>query len=240
MVIAVLVFLFIPKVIKIPENTGIQKSFASIFSRVIRNKQIILSGFMGGFMYLPVSVFSELWAIPFFMTKYGVDNETASFASSILFIGFAMGSIPVAIVAKKVNGYVKTIRFSIVSVALLFIPLIYVRNIYLSFGIVFLIGVLTAAEVLVFTCAKNNESPKNSGTAIALSNGLVMLVGSIFQPVLGVLLDVFWTGKISEHGLRIYEISSYQKAILTLPICLVAAYVLSIFTKETMGMEQDK
>lgn len=233
-VIAISIFLLIPKVLKIPESTDIHKSFSSILRKVVKNKQIILSGFMGGFMYLPISVFSELWAIPFFMTKYNVSNEIASFSSSILFIGFALGSIPVALVAKKVNGYMKTIRFSIVSVALLFIPLIYVQSIGVSFVLVFLIGILTAAEVLVFTCAKNNEPSKNAGTAIAFANGLIMLVGSVFQPVLGFLLDVFWTGGLLHGGVRLYEISCYQKAILTLPICLVVAYILSIFVKETI------
>jgi sugar phosphate permease len=173
------------------------------------------------------------------MEKYNVTNETASLASSILFIGFALGSIPIAVIAKKVNGYVKTIKFSIVAVALLFVPLIYVHNMVLSFAIVFLMGILTAAEVMIFTCAKNNESPKNSGTAIAFANGLVMLAGSIFQPLLGLLLDFFWTGKLSAEGIRLYETSCYQKAILALPICLVIAFGLSIFMKETIQMEND-
>lgn len=237
LIIATLTFLFIPKVIKIPHDKNIQKSFGSIFNKVIKNKQIILAGMVGGFMYLPISVFSELWAVPFFMTKYNVTNEIASFASSILFIGFAIGSIPIAIIAKKINGYVKTIKFSIVATAALFIPLIYIQNMALSFAIVFLMGLLTAAEVMIFTCAKNCESPKNSGTAIAFANGLVMLAGSIFQPLLGLLLDIFWTGKLSEQGIRLYEISCYQKAVATLPICLIVAFVLSIFMKETIQME---
>ncbi|MDR1333773.1 MAG: MFS transporter [Holosporaceae bacterium] len=237
MLIAIAAFVFIPKVIKIPENESVHNSFMSIFRKVIVNKQIILSGIVGGFMYLAVSAFSELWAIPFFMTKYNIDNETASLAPSMLFIGFAIGSIPIAIIAKKLNGYMKTIRIAIVSMGLLFIPLIYVDNMKISFLIVFLLGILTAAEVLVFTCARNNELPQNAGTAIAFSNGLVMLAGSIFQPVLGTMLDFFWTGGISAQGIRIYDISCYQKAMLALPICLVVAYLLSLFVKETINLE---
>jgi MFS family permease len=237
-IIALLAFLIIPKVVKISENAHPRDRFSPVLAKLLKNKQIILAGLVGGFMYLPISAFSELWAIPFFMANYNINNETASFAASTLFVGFALGSIPVAMVARKVNGYMKTIRFSIIGVALLFIPLIYVRNIYLSFAIVFLMGILTNGEVLVFTCAKNNESPSNAGAAIALSNGLIMFAGLIFQPVLGILLDLFWTGTTSEHGLRLYEISCYQKAILTLPICLVIAYILSLFMRETMELEK--
>jgi fucose permease len=236
-VLLVAAFCIIPKRMKAFDG-GSTHSFKSIFMKVVKNRQIILSGLVGGFMYLPISVFSELWAIPFFMTKYNINNETASIGSSILFVGFAIGSIAMAIIAKKINGYVKTIRFSSICVALLFIPLIYVDNIYLSFFTVFLIGIFTGAQVMIFTCAKNNESEKNSGTTVAFANFLVMLAGSIFQPVLGVLLDIFWTGKFSHDGTRLYEIVSYQKAIITLPICLVAAYILSIFIKETIHKEE--
>jgi predicted MFS family arabinose efflux permease len=238
LIITIAVFLFIPESIKIRGEDS--ESFRKILNKVIKNKQVKLAGLIGGFMYLPISVFSELWAIPFFMTKYGINNETASIATAILFAGFAVGSIPVAIIAKKVNGYVKTIRFSSLCVALLFIPLIYVESFHWSLVTVFFIGLLTAGEVLIFTCAKNNESPGNAGTAIALANGLVMLAGSVFQPALGILLDFFRNGKVAENGLPIYEISCYRKAIMTLPICLIIALLLSIFAKETVQIEKEK
>lgn len=237
LVLMVLAFILIPRVIKTYED-GHHNSFKVVFYKVIGNKQIILSGLVGGFMYLSISAFSELWAVPFFMVKYGIDNETAAMAQSVLFIGFAVGSIPVALIAKKIKSYMKTIRFSIISVAFLFIPLIYVDNIYFSFSVTFFIGVLTAAEVIIFTCAKNNESEDNAGTAIAFANALIMLIGAIFQPLLGILLDLFWSGEMSIYGVRIYEISAYQKSMLTLPICLMIAYILSIFINETMQNEQ--
>lgn len=232
-VIAIFAFSFIPKTLKSSSSDEYgHKTFKEIFWKVIKNKQIILIGLVGGFMYLPISAFSELWAVPFFMSKYNVDNETASLASAILFIGFAIGSVPVAIVAKKINSYIKTIQLSIIAVALLFVPLVYIDDMKVSFAIVFMIGIFTAGELLTFTCAKINESEDHSGTAIAFANALIMLAGSIFQPVLGMMLDFFWTGKISADGVRIYDICAYQKAMLTLPICLGIALLLSMFFKE--------
>ncbi|MDR1551758.1 MAG: MFS transporter [Holosporaceae bacterium] len=243
--IAIVAFTFIPKTMQLVDHNSVSRSFSAIFKQVMRNRQIILVGLVGGFMYLPVSAFSELWAVPFFSAEDSFsgasmpNNEIAALASSMLFIGFAVGSVPVAMLAKKVGGYMKIIRVAIIAVALLFIPLIYVKSMLLSFLIMFVIGLLTAAEVLVFTCAKNNESAKNSGTAIAFANGLLMLVGAVFQPVLGMLLDVFWAGECSVNGAPIYSQECYQKAILTLPICLILAYGLSLFVRETMHMEKE-
>jgi MFS family permease len=111
----------------------------------------------------------------------------------------------------------------------------------MSFALVFMIGVFTGAEVITFTCAKNNESLANTGTAVAFANALIMLAGMIFQPLFGLLLDTFWTGSLaSGTGVRIYEFSCYQKAILmTIPTCLVVAYLLSLFIRETIHEEKN-
>jgi MFS family permease len=239
-VIAIAAFLLIPKNMSVPKSADSREPFGATFGKILKNKQIILIGIIGGFMYLPVSVFAELWAVPFFMAKCGINNETASFASATSFIGFAIGSVPIAMIAKKLNGYMKTIRLTIISVAALFIPLVYVQDMTASFIVVFLIGFATAGEVLIFTCAKNNESLENSGSAVAFANCFVMLVGAIFQPALGVLLDVFWTGTTAANGLRVYEIAAYQKAMLVLPICLIVAYAMSFWVNETLESERDK
>ncbi|MDR3151731.1 MAG: MFS transporter, partial [Holosporaceae bacterium] len=86
--IALLVFLVVPKTVTMQKKTRDYRAFLSTFAGVIKNKQIILLGLVGGCMYLPISVFSELWAVPFFMTKYNMSSETASLASSMIFIGF--------------------------------------------------------------------------------------------------------------------------------------------------------
>jgi MFS family permease len=56
------------------------------------NKQVWLAGIIGGFMYLPISAFTELWAIPFLISSYEVNNEFASSMSVMLVIGMAFGS----------------------------------------------------------------------------------------------------------------------------------------------------
>jgi predicted MFS family arabinose efflux permease len=136
-VIAMLVMVIVPKSMRgdgdrLRDRHAAQSNWHSLLvslKRILRNKQVILSGLVGGSMYLPVSVFSELWAIPFFMTKYNIDNEIASWATLILFVGFALESIPVVMVVRKLNGYVKTISFSIFCVAPLFVALVYIHTI---------------------------------------------------------------------------------------------------------------
>ena len=240
MIIVTLIFLFVPKTIATSPKMRHEESVVQSVFKLFKNSQIILCGIVAGLMYLPISAFSELWAIPFFMTKYSVNNETASLASAILFVGVAVGSLVFAIFARKIRSYMKTIKLGAFGTGMMFIVLLYFSaNLYVAFSVVFLIGLFTGTQVINFTCAKNNSQKEVAGTTIALTNCIVMLIGSIFQPALGFILDAFWNGKISESGIRIYDVSCYDHAILTLPVCLLIAFVCTLFIKETINTEYE-
>lgn len=240
LIIVAAIFIFIPKNISTPVKNKVNASIIQPLIGLLKNSQILLSGVIASFMYLPVSAFAELWAVPFFMSKYGINNEKASIASAIIFVGVALGSVLLAIFARKIKSYMKTIQIASIGTAFLFVPLIFTScGIYVSFIIVFLIGFLTGAQPISFTCAKNNASDEVSGTTLALTNCIVMLIGSIFQPLLGVLLDVFWNGKIGENGVRIYDSMCYRNAMLIIPAGLILSYLLSLFVKETIHIEND-
>ncbi len=240
-VIFILICIFIPKNLQTMDIK--RKRPESIINNVLklaRNPQVVLSGVVAAFMYLPIDAFAELWAVPFFMEKYGINNEQASFASAIIFIGVALGSVILAIFARKIKSYMKTIRISTILTALLFVILVFSsKNINVAFITVFIIGFLTGAQPISFTCAKNSVPQEISGTTLALTNCIVMLIGSIFQPLLGVLLDYFWEGKVNDSGLRIYDINCYKYAILIIPACLILTYFISFFVKETIQLEDE-
>jgi MFS family permease len=238
LVVTALILIVVPRRINGKHCESKNVSIASAFKRIITNRQVILSGIISGFMYLPISAFSELWAVPFFMKKYDITNDAASVASAILFVGVSMGSIVCALVARTLQSYTKTIKISIIYIVFLFVPLVLCDvGLYTSFILVFLVGFATGAQVLTFACAKNSVSAELTGTTLAVTNALVMFVGAIFQPVLGVLLDFFWSGQYDDKGIRLYEISCFQKTLLVLPLFLLVALVLSFFIKETMPLE---
>ena len=241
-VIVALIFILVPKemgekpVVKAPQYQSI---FGNI-AKLLKNSQVVLSGVVAGFMYLPIDAFAELWAVPFFMSKYNIGNEKASLASAIIFIGVAIGSVAMAVFARKIGSYLKTIRVASLLTAAAFFPLIYTNcGIYVAFGIVLLIGFLTGAQPIGFTIAKESESAEISGTTLAMTNCIVMLIGSIFQPFLGALLDFFWKGELNEAGVRVYGIGCYEQAISVIPIFLVISYLLTLFLKDTIKTEDE-
>jgi predicted MFS family arabinose efflux permease len=236
--ITLLILMFIPK--KITGGSREANSTMSTLGGLLKNPQIILTGIVTGLMYLPISAFAELWAIPFFMSKHGLNNEEASIAPAVMFGGVIVGSIIMAMIARRIASYTRTIRRAAFCVAILFVPLVYCNgNLWVSLTLVLMIGFFTGGQVLGFTCAKNSAAPETSGTTIALTNCIVMLLGSLFQPILGAMLDFFWDGITGDGGIRIYDIWCYRKAITIIPVLIVVSYILSIFMKETIHLEKE-
>lgn len=214
-----------------PPSLGLIQSLKII----CQNNQIWLAGIIGGFMYLPISAFTELWAVPFLMSTYGINNELASTASVMLTIGMAVGGPVAAWRAEKIQSYIKVMRVSALITGIIFIGIAHAEyfNLTTIFILLFLAGLTIGAQVLCFTCAKHNSEHKVSGTTMAFTNALVMASGIVFQPLLGLILDLFWDGQVSATGVRIYSHSCYQTSMLAVPACLILSWFLLSFVHET-------
>lgn len=203
---------------------------------VAKNPQSWLIGLYGCLMYLPLSAFAELWAVPYLMQVHGIDNEIASSASVMVFIGMAVGCPLAAWFSDKFQSRIKVMEYSALGTALLFMLIVYCPAIPLSltFPLLFITGVICGGQILYFAAAKEINPPQTSATTIGFTNSLVMFSGIIFQPLLGFLLDGFWDGaKSVETGLPEYSTYAYQVALSPVPICLFAAWILLKFIKET-------
>lgn len=230
--VAGLIMLVFPNTVR--QKVERKSSVTSEIIGLIRNKQIIITAIVTSLMYLPCCTFAELWAVPYFMKRFNVTNEIASMASSAVFLGIALGSILMAIVANKIKSFTKTLKYSAFACGVLFLIMLYApMELHISLLIVFFIGILTGAQPIGFTCAKYNATSELSGTTLAFTNCVVMLFGCIFQPLIGYLLDFFRSGKVDASGQRLYSISCYTNAILVIPICLFISFLLIFLMKET-------
>lgn len=222
-----------------PENQAnkkqqTEKPFLQGLSYLVKNRQIWLGGIIGGFMYLPISVFAELWGVPFLMHTYKVSNADASTASVMIFIGMAVGGTFSAYLLTQFKSIVRVMRFSAATCGFVFIGIAYTAffPFWFSFVLMFFAGFFIGGQVLCFTLARNNSAADISGTAVGFTNAIVMTGGIIFQPLLGHILDIFWDGSVTSYGVRLYSTHAYQMSILTIPVCLLICVVVLRFVKE--------
>lgn len=204
------------------------------FKHVFKNKQIWITSIYGGLMFLPVPGFAGLWGVTFLMQYYHIERMTAAYIVSMIFIGFSVGAPLLGwfsdrIGRRKVPMYIGSIGALTSIYTILYVyglPLSTVAALFFAFGF-FISGFLP-----VFSIARESNPPETNATALGFVNMLNTLGGAATQLVIGILLDLNWTGEM-EAGIRLYDADDYHFALSILPISIAISLIFLFFLKET-------
>ncbi|CDZ75756.1 putative MFS-type transporter YhjX [Legionella massiliensis] len=215
-----------------PHSHPLPEFFANVWS-VLSSPQVWLIGFVGACLYTSLSVFGELWGKSYLEQAHHLTKVEAAKTVSAMFLGWAVGA-PIAGFYSDSSGrrvlplvVGAVLAFICISIVLYYPGLSYTwLNILL-----FLYGVFSATEIIVFIMAKENSGAKLSGTVFAAVNMIVTLGGVVFQPLVGKLLDTFGDSGIVA-GEHIYTVVDYQLALSILPISLLFVTILAFFMKD--------
>lgn len=201
---------------------------------IITNPQMWLIGVIGCLLYLPSSVFIDIWEIPYLKAVYGLTQEqavnmavctSAGWIISCPIIGFISDTIKRRCLLLSVTGSFAALLLCIV----FYVPGLPINSLYVIF---LMIGFCCGAHPLCFALGKENNPIQISGTAVAVTNMLIMLGGAIFPPLVGKLLDLHST-TIGANGLPVYSASDFNFALSIVPISVAIGILLSVFLKET-------
>jgi MFS family permease len=219
-------------------KTSFRKTFIGL-GQIVKNPQMWFSGIIGCAFYLSLSVFAELWGIPFLRNVYGLSASKAAFACSMVFAGWLIGA--------PINGWLsdknRTRKLPLVvggSLSAVLIIIIIFKPINISIELLdillFLFGLFSSVQIVCFAISKENNPTHVAATAVAFTNFLIMTGALVFQPLIGELLDISWFGQM-QNGLRVYSTTDYQYALLILPISILVGVFLSFVLRETYTKE---
>ena len=201
--------------------------------KVLISPQVWLIGLVGASLYTSLSVFGELWGKSYLELAHHLTKIEAARSISVMFLGWAVGA-PLAgywsdRTGRRVFPLVVGALCSLICISMV----LYCPNLsYFSLNILlFLYGVFSGTEIIVFIMAKENSGALVSGTVFAAVNMIVSLGGVIYQPLIGVLLDTFSQGQMVA-GEHIYSIVDYQRALSILPLSLLLVVFLGFFLKD--------
>lgn len=213
--------------VKTHENTHNLLSGMKIF---FTSGQSWLISFSAVFFYVVTSAMTGLWGIPFIQTAYNVSKSTAGYAISMIFLGWLVGGPLTGAISDKLKNRKKVIIISILLTILCFTPIIYWTSmpIGLLYVLIFFTGLFSSAELLNFTCAAEINPSQMKGVSIACTNFIVAVGSGFIMPLIGILLDK--AAKISPQSG--YTAQDYRAALTVLPICLVIAWILTLFINE--------
>jgi MFS family permease len=211
---------------------------------ILKNSQIWVNGMYGCLVYLPATVFAELWGIPYLRHAHGLSGDAAGLANSLLFLGFTigaplMGYISDRLARRKFPMFVGACCAAVVMAMILYLPGLNESNIQV---LMFLLGLFYSAQAIVFAVGRELSPGEAAGTAMAVTNMIVMLGAMFLQPLVGHLLDYSLTkhmGGIAvtevavDNLQRLYSVYDYQFALAILPLGILIAAFLTFFLKET-------
>lgn len=218
------------------------KQLLSALRLIFANPQMWLIGVIGCLLYLPSSVFLDVWGVPYLKAVYHLNAQEAIAVTGCTFYGWIISGPIIGALSDKIKRRRMPLVCTGFFAALLLCVVFYVPGIestHLTF-IFFMIGFCCGAHSLCFALGKESNPIQISGTSVAVTNMLIMLGGAIFQPVVGKLLDLHTTSPLDANGLPVYASSDYTFALSVIPIGVALGIFLSLFLKETYCESQAK
>ncbi|MDD3484188.1 MFS transporter [Azovibrio restrictus] len=179
--------------------------------RILRNRAtwpvvLVNTGISGSFF-----TFGGLWAVPFLMQAHGYSRADASSHLSLLFMGFALGSVLLGNLSDRLRRRKPVLI--LVSHLYAAIWLLWLSGVSLtpplSYGLFALMGLATSSFTLTWACAKEVNPPLLSGMSTSVANMGGFAAAAVLQPLVGVVMDLSWDGRI-EGAVRLYSLVDFQ------------------------------
>lgn len=218
---------------EIPEDYSLRE----LLKKVFENPQIILLSIAGALLVGPLSAFADVYGESFLTIVYDFTPASAGYLSaSTIYIGMCIGSPLLAVIADRFKcHYSINITCGVLMAGAFYLILEKLLDGYMQMFIVtFIVGIMSAYQVIVITTASEMVSPHLNGVAVSVVNMFNMLAGTFFNMLIGHLLDSYWTGEMS-HGKRIYSAAAYSDALYILPIALMLGAIIFFAIKPRKG-----
>jgi MFS family permease len=203
---------------------------------VVRSKQLWINGMIGCLTFLPLTGFAEFWSVAY-LESVGLSKEQAALGTSMVFLGFAIGGP----IWGRTSDYIRSRRIPLmlgsITAAVAACVLLRLQNptISLLFTVLFALGFLASAQVLVFAVGEDSCRPGMSATTVSFTNFIVMLGGFVLQPLVGIVVDALRSNQIQSAAM--VNAADFKTALLIIPLGLLLAAGLSFFLKETYSLK---
>jgi len=201
--------------------------------RVLVSPQVWFIGVVGACLYTSLSVFGELWGKSYLEHAHHLSKIQAAESISLVFLGWALGAPLSGYWSDKTSRRARPLIWGACLSLLTISIVLYCPNLSLTALniLLFVYGVASGSEIIIFIMAKENTQALVSGTVFAVVNMIVSLGGVVFQPFVGILLDFFGHGTLV-NGEHVYAVRDYQIALSVIPISLLFVVISGYFLKD--------
>ena len=202
--------------------------------RVLKTPATWINAVFVGFLYAPTAAFGELWGASYLHRVYSIHTDVAASAVGMIFLGFGVGSPIAGWISDKIQRRKPVVLTSILGSLILMSIILYVPGIpvALIFVLMFLYGFFNVGVATSYAIACEITPLEIGGTSMSFANMASVIIGALFQPIIGWLLDLRWDHLVV-HGVRYYAAGDFRFAMLTLPLCFIISLIAAAFLKES-------
>jgi MFS family permease len=197
------------------------------FKKIYLNSSIIKAAMYTSLMNMAVAVFGAMMGTLYLMQRLDIPKSSASMINAMLFLGAIIGGPLLGWLSDHLQKRVFPMKVSAAITLWLSLMIMYLPvNTWQMGALFFLMGLVTAAQVISYAYVAETHSP--AITAMAVSAISVLTQGGyvVYQNLYSLILTYFGESTMVQ-GAPVYSLASYQLAAIILPLGVALAYFLS-------------
>lgn len=181
-------------------------------------------------IWTPIAVFAALWGVPYLQEKFHITVVAASGMCSLIWLGIGLGSPLLGWFSDLMESRRLSLGISSVLGLSATLVLLYWPELSLPMACftLFIFGLGAGGQTVSFAVVTENNPSHLVGTASGFNNLSVLIGGALFQPFVGYMLQHSNAWHLS-HGVHVYSVESYNKALAVLPLCFLASLLIVLF-----------
>ncbi|MFG1481106.1 MFS transporter [Xanthobacter sp. V4C-4] len=191
------------------------------------NPQSWFIGIVGAALYMPLSILGALWGEDYIAAVTGADSDQAAAAVSAMYVGWLVGGPVAGLVSDRYRTRRALLLGASLATCAVTLAIASISEISITgmYGLMLLLGLASTSQVVCFAAAVEHNPPEVTGTAIAATNMLIMLLGGLGEWGFGALLNAFGgAGGTDPHAFRL--------AIGLLPAVCIVGLGAALLLKE--------
>ena len=201
--------------------------------------QNVLAAIYTSLLNLPVAILGAFAGSIYLTQVHGFTRDQASFINGMIFIGTIFGGPLIGYLSDRfARRRMPMIGGAILSLAVMLI-IIYIpfNGMWPYVGLFFLLGFFTSTQVLSYPTVAESNPLALAATAVSIISLMAQGGTGVYQYVFSRVLQLTPSIGTINHA-PIYAASSYQEAILIIPVGFAIAIVIASLIKETYGARQ--
>ena len=198
--------------------------------KVLQNPYTWLAGLYAGLLFAPTAAFAEMWGNYFLRERYGFDIEQAALCIGMVFLGWGIGG-PIAGWISDQSGRRKPVMLMSPLFGLLQLTIIIFKKlpVWLLMIAFWAYGMTNTGVVIAYAMASEINPRYVAGISLGVANMLSILIGALFEPLIGWLLDIL----TDSTAIASYSQDDFRKALTLLPLSFIASVICWYFVRET-------